>query len=686
MRNQVCGLVQSHVSGTRQRGRDDDLMGNGIHRRVVAVAMVVAVVLTVMASNCGVASAASSHPFLGALDGSQTPPPSEFDTTCGVAVDPAGDLYIASFGTSAIYVYDPAHQYVTTITDPEGPCELAVDSKGNVYARNENGVNDPVVEYAPSAYPPTAATTYSVPTTIYGGSDPTTNLAVNPANDHVLIAINNGQGGHVNEYNSAENSSVVLSEAIGLGLFEASHPFRGLAVDGSTGNIYVVGQENITGAVVISVLNSAGTAILSEIDGSGSPKGKLSFGPFGPTPIAIDQSNGNVYIPQFSGPVTGREVYEFKEDGTFVSAIGPTFSGSHTFISSGPSGVAVDNSTGVSAGNLYVGSGEQEAVVDEFGPLTVTQELTVSVEGAGSGTVTSAPAGVSCPGTCSGEFTGGGIVTLAEEPAAGSEFAGWTGCDSEAQGGKQCLVTMSAAKAVTASFKVAVAPQQFSLAVSDAGSGSGTVTSAPAGVSCGSTCSAMFVSGTQVTLTASASAGSTFTGWSGACTGTGACKVTMSAAQAVTASFTAAISSGSCATIPALCPTPVAVIPTVPAAPVTPTGPTAPGTPTVPTTAKVKGGKAEVRVSCAGPGHCVGTLTLTAKLKVGKKQKTVTIGTASFSVPAGGSATVKVKLSSKGKSALKSGRPLPARVLVDGKQLGTVMLKPGQAPKKKGAK
>src|SRR6185295_8217484 len=40
-----------------------------------------------------------------------------------------------------------------------------------------------------------------------------------------------------------------------------------------------------------------------------------------------------------------------------------------------------------------------------------------------------------------------------------------------------------------------------------------------------------------VTLTASAAAGSTFAGWSGACAGTGACQVTMSAAASVTASF-----------------------------------------------------------------------------------------------------------------------------------------------------
>jgi beta-glucanase (GH16 family) len=77
----------------------------------------------------------------------------------------------------------------------------------------------------------------------------------------------------------------------------------------------------------------------------------------------------------------------------------------------------------------------------------------------------------------------------------------------------------------------------YALTVSKAGTGSGTVTSSPAGISCGSTCSASYASGTAVTLTAAAASGSTFAGWSGACTGTGTCSTTMSAARAVTATF-----------------------------------------------------------------------------------------------------------------------------------------------------
>lgn len=68
-------------------------------------------------------------------------------------------------------------------------------------------------------------------------------------------------------------------------------------------------------------------------------------------------------------------------------------------------------------------------------------------------------------------------------------------------------------------------------------------------VDCGSTCSASYASGTLVTLTATASPGSTFAGWAGACTGaTSTCQVTMSQARNVKATFDAAqLSSQSCA-------------------------------------------------------------------------------------------------------------------------------------------
>ena len=84
----------------------------------------------------------------------------------------------------------------------------------------------------------------------------------------------------------------------------------------------------------------------------------------------------------------------------------------------------------------------------------------------------------------------------------------------------------------------AIAIKPFILTVATAGSGQGTVNSLPAGIACEGDCSEPYPSGTTVTLTASATAGSTFTGWSGGgCNGTGPCAVTLSANTSATATF-----------------------------------------------------------------------------------------------------------------------------------------------------
>jgi hypothetical protein len=156
--------------------------------------------------------------------------------------------------------------------------------------------------------------------------------------------------------------------------------------------------------------------------------------------------------------------------------------------------------------------------------------LTVATSGTGSGTVTSAPAGIDCGSRCSYSFTTGTSVTLNAVPDGMSTFRGWSG----ACGGiGTCTVTADAAKSVTANFDLI----QFELTASKTGTGGGTVTSTPAGITCGSTCTASFNIGTVVTFSASAAEGSTFTGWSGSCSGTGECSVTADAAKSVTAEF-----------------------------------------------------------------------------------------------------------------------------------------------------
>jgi len=77
----------------------------------------------------------------------------------------------------------------------------------------------------------------------------------------------------------------------------------------------------------------------------------------------------------------------------------------------------------------------------------------------------------------------------------------------------------------------------YTLSVSKAGNGSGTITSSPAGINCGVDCQEDYEDNTVVTLTAVPDGNSTFSGWSGACSGVGACQITIDAAKSVTATF-----------------------------------------------------------------------------------------------------------------------------------------------------
>jgi len=162
--------------------------------------------------------------------------------------------------------------------------------------------------------------------------------------------------------------------------------------------------------------------------------------------------------------------------------------------------------------------------------------LTVNPAGTGAGTITSNPAGINCAPTCSASFTSGTQVTLTATASASSSFAGWTGgCSGTSL---TCIVMVTASQQITASFSATQNTPVLTEIL--AGTGAGTITSNPAGISCAPTCSASFTNGTQVTLTATASASSSFTGWAGSCSGTSpTCALTMNASQQVTATFAA---------------------------------------------------------------------------------------------------------------------------------------------------
>ena len=164
-------------------------------------------------------------------------------------------------------------------------------------------------------------------------------------------------------------------------------------------------------------------------------------------------------------------------------------------------------------------------------PSNQQPQLTVAVSG--SGTVTSSPAGIKCPGTCSASFKSGTAVSLAASPVSGSEFAGFGGACS----GSACKLVLSSNESVSATFNAASAQVTVTI------SGNGTVSSTPAGINCPTTCSASFTGGTKVSLTAAAGSGANFTGFSGACKGT-TCQLALTNGQNANVSATFATSEG----------------------------------------------------------------------------------------------------------------------------------------------
>jgi hypothetical protein len=210
---------------------------------------------------------------------------------------------------------------------------------------------------------------------------------------------------------------------------------------------------------------------------------------------------------------------------TLNATIPPTFPVS---LFSGWSGDCTDTSTCV------LDMIADKSVTANFAQNTTTYTVTVMKAGTGTGRVGAAEdlGGIDCGGTCSASYPGGTALILGAAADPGSHSTGWNavGCERALD----CTVILTSDMTVTATFSLDAA---VSLAVTKAGSGSGTVTSNPSGIDCGTTCSASFGTGAIVQLTATSDANSTFTGWSGACSGTSVCSLTMNAGQSTTATF-----------------------------------------------------------------------------------------------------------------------------------------------------
>ncbi len=157
--------------------------------------------------------------------------------------------------------------------------------------------------------------------------------------------------------------------------------------------------------------------------------------------------------------------------------------------------------------------------------------LDVSLSGTGTGTVTSNPVAIKCPPDCSETFSSITAIGLTATANPGSSFLGW---GNSCTGTGQCILLVDSTKSVTASFDLL----KYQLNVNKTGTGTGTITSNPFGISCGGDCAESYNFGTSVTLTAIPDSKSAFSGWQGDCSGKSPCTLTMTGYKTATADFT----------------------------------------------------------------------------------------------------------------------------------------------------
>jgi GH25 family lysozyme M1 (1,4-beta-N-acetylmuramidase) len=156
----------------------------------------------------------------------------------------------------------------------------------------------------------------------------------------------------------------------------------------------------------------------------------------------------------------------------------------------------------------------------------------LTVTPAAGGSITGAR--IACGGaaiTCSRLANPDTVITLAATPDPGASLLRWTGECSDAGSSPTCDVTPLGDKTVSAVFG-------YPVTVELQGSGGGTVSSSPARIDCGATCTASFAAGSTVDLSAVADSASAFTGWGGGCAGlSSTCSVTVLSPTDVVASF-----------------------------------------------------------------------------------------------------------------------------------------------------
>jgi uncharacterized repeat protein (TIGR03803 family) len=347
------------------------------------------------------------------------------------------------------------------------------------------------------------------------GSDPSVPLV--EGNDGKLYgtAPHGGLGyGTVFKFTLSGTHTLVYNFCSQANCTDGAYPTAGL-VKGSDGNFYgTTSQGGAYDGGTIFKLTPSGT--LTTLHSFVRADGINVVAPL------VQGRDGKFYgTASADGAHQDGTIFQITTSGTYTVLY--SFAGSD---GSTPNGGVLQGANGNFYGTTYQGGTHSDGTVFEIEVTLST--LTVSVSG--SGTVTSTDGFINCPGTCSHTYPTNTQVTLDATAASGWSFAGWSGGGCSGTGA--CNITMSQNESVTATFT----QNSYQLSVST--SGSGTVTSTDGYINCPGTCSHTYLSNTHVTLNANPALGWSFTGWGGACSGSGSCQVTMTQNLSASATFT----------------------------------------------------------------------------------------------------------------------------------------------------
>ena len=508
--NPATGLVYVANSGSDNVTVFDSVISSNVTITDLAASHPVALAVDLLTNTIYVANSYSDNvSIINGATASVAASVNVGDTPTALALNPITDMiYVADNGNNSVSVIDGTLQTViATVTVGTSPTSVSVNASLNrIYAAN-NGNN---------------STDFGSVTVIDGASNTSTTVTDSNANQPYVLASNPLTGEVFVVNNLSSNTSVITAEPIhSNAITVAIAPLAGNQTSSETPTFNFTASNTFSTAAVDSLLFQ-----LDTWQGSWTMATPTVPGSFTGTTATLLPGQHTLYAYATEG-----EEATSTATGVQSSPLLGTIS-SYGFLVATP--IADVAPPSLSFGNQQVGtpSSAQTVTLGNPGSATLTFSYSISAgsfsEGA-SDTCISAGGQLAANTSCT--------IFVVFTPSATGNAASTLTVTDNANNVSGSIQTVSLSGTGTTS--------TYTLNVAEMGSGSGTVSGTPAGINCPSTCSASFPTATQVTLTATPNAGSKFVGWSGACSGAGACTVTMNSNQAVTATF-ALISSTAC--------------------------------------------------------------------------------------------------------------------------------------------